>query len=93
MPNAKSWGGSLGRARSLGFIIAAVSRRAAEMQLSIEVGSDPIAGSVSVDAGAPERFRGWIELVAAIESARHTASGGGEESLGAFRGAANGGAI
>jgi hypothetical protein len=62
------------------------------MQLSIEIGSDPISGSVSVGAGAPQQFRGWIELVAAIESVRHTALVGVEESLGAFP-RANGGLI
>ena len=71
-------------------IIAGVTGRAANMQLSIEIGSDPISGSFSVDAGAPQQFRGWIELVAAIESVRHTASGGIDETLGALHGARRG---
>lgn len=60
------------------------------MQLSIEIGSEPIAGSVSVESGAPEHFSGWIELVAAIESARSNGASGGDESLGAFPGASGG---
>lgn len=56
------------------------------MSLSIEVGSDPISGSLSVDAGAPQRFRGWIELVAAIESLRGKTSVGGDEGLAALPG-------
>ena len=60
------------------------------MQLLVEVGSDPISGSVSVDAGAEQEFRGWIELVAAIESVRHSEDGGLEESLGALPGAKRG---
>ena len=60
------------------------------MRLSIEVGSDPISGSLSVGTGAPRQFRGWIELVGAIESLRETAEG--DESLGALPGA-NGASI
>jgi hypothetical protein len=60
--------------------------------LSIEVGSDPIAGSLSVGAGAPREFSGWIELVAAIESVRHAAAGGTDQTLGLIPGA-NGGGI
>ncbi len=57
------------------------------MQLSIEIGSEPIRGSVAVDHGAPQEFSGWIELVAAIESARHTGASNGGESLRAVQGA------
>jgi hypothetical protein len=60
------------------------------MQLSIEIGSEPISGSVRVDAGAPQEFSGWIELVAAIESARHQGATNGGETLRAVRGASNG---
>jgi|GEM_PF-5082241 len=67
-------------------MIVPVSGRAKQMQLAIEIDSDPIAGSVSVGAGAPQRFSGWIELVAVIESARRAASAGGEEKLGALSG-------
>jgi hypothetical protein len=42
---------------------------------------------VSVGAGVPQQFHGWIELVAAIESVRHAAPGGADETLGAFPGA------
>ena len=43
---------------------------AARLELSIDVGSDPIRGSVVVEAGAPQPFCGWMELTAAIEAAR-----------------------
>ncbi len=60
---------------------------AAELQLSIEIGSDPISGSVTVAGGAPQKFTGWIELVAAIESVRNAKAGGAEKTLGSFPGA------
>jgi hypothetical protein len=68
-----------------------VTRRAAEMQLSIDIGSEPISGSVSMGNGAAHEFCGWIELVATIEAARDTDAGGGK-TLGSFPGA-NGGSI
>ncbi len=45
--------------------------RVVELELVIEIDSDPISGSLTV-GGRPEasRFTGWIELVAAIEAAR-----------------------
>jgi hypothetical protein len=54
------------------------------LKLSIDVGSEPISGSLSADAGAPQLFRGWIELVAAIEALRHTPSPGAQHGLGAY---------
>jgi hypothetical protein len=42
----------------------------AEVRLSIDVGSDPIAGSLHTDRQQPQRFSGWVELAAAIEAAR-----------------------
>ena len=86
----KSWGGCLGRAAATGVIIAPVTGRAATVELSIDIGSDPISGSFSVDAGAAKQFRGWIELVAAIESARDAASGGFDQALGALPGVKRG---
>jgi hypothetical protein len=86
----KAWGGCLGRAPRPGSIIGGVSGRAANVQLLVEIDSDPISGSVSVDAGAPREFRGWIELVAAIESVRHATSEGLDETLGAVPGARRG---
>lgn len=78
---AKPWGGCLGRKTWMRLIMSSMRYRAAQMQLSIEVGSDPITGSVSVGAGAPQQFSGWIELVAAIESARDaTSNGAGRKS-------------
>jgi hypothetical protein len=48
-----------------------VTERSAQLQLTIDIDSDPITGSVAVGEGAAHQFRGWMELVAAIESARH----------------------
>lgn len=73
-------------------MIVGVTGRDATMQLSVEIGSDPISGSLSVDDGAPQQFCGWIELVAAIESLRHTASMGADGRAGARPGV-NGGAF
>jgi hypothetical protein len=44
--------------------------RSAELNLVIEIESDPIKGSVSTDATEPQLFSGWMELVAAIEAVR-----------------------
>ena len=67
-----------------------MTRRATEMQLSIEVGSEPIAGSVAVGGGSSQQFCGWIELVETIESARGSGSSGGEGGLAAAAGASGG---
>lgn len=63
-----------------------VSGRSVHLQLSIETESDPIEGSLATGGGAPQGFCGWIELVAAIESARQV-PGGPEKTLGASPGA------
>ena len=60
------------------------------MQLSIEIESEPITGSVTLGAGAPQHFSGWIELVAAIESARHAGASLGGEELRSVSGASGG---
>lgn len=44
---------------------------AARLQLSIEIDSDPISGSLSREASEPRAFCGWMELAEAIESVRH----------------------
>jgi hypothetical protein len=44
----------------------------ARLQLAIDLGSDPIAGSLQSPGRDPVRFIGWIDLVAAIEEARDT---------------------
>jgi hypothetical protein len=41
-----------------------------DLHLRIDPGSDPISGSVGLAGREPVRFRGWIDLVAAIEDAR-----------------------
>lgn len=68
-------------------MIPDMTGRATQVQLSIEVDSEPISGSLSVGAGAPQQFCGWIELVAALESVRGAASNGAGESLGSLPGA------
>jgi hypothetical protein len=44
--------------------------RSTELHLTIQIGSDPIAGSVSGSTGQPQLFCGWMELVAVIEAVR-----------------------
>ena len=57
--------------------MSSVARSVATLQLSIEVDSEPISGSVSSGAHGAESFNGWIELAAAIEAARIAAPDGG----------------
>gem|GEM_PF-3045516 len=47
-----------------------MDRSTAHLDLAIELESEPIAGSLTVPGANPQRFSGWIELVAAIEAAR-----------------------
>jgi hypothetical protein len=56
-------------------MLECVDLGSAQLQLSIELGSDPISGSVAPVAGEARRFSGWIELVAAIEDARASSTG------------------
>ena len=58
-------------------MIVPVRNHTADIQLSIEIDSDPIRGLVSVGAGDPRSFAGWMELVAAIEAARSEAGNPG----------------
>lgn len=50
--------------------------RATQLELTIDIDSDPITGSVAVGAGAAQGFSGWMELVATIESARQEGDAG-----------------
>jgi hypothetical protein len=45
-------------------------RGTTQLQLAIDLDSDPISGSVSNGGQGMRAFTGWIELVAAIEAAR-----------------------
>lgn len=54
-----------------------MTERATDLKLAVDVGSDPISGSVAVGSGDPQGFCGWIELVAVIEAARHNGGGPG----------------
>jgi hypothetical protein len=56
-----------------------------QLRLTIDLGSDPISGSVEVAEHAPMLFRGWIDLVSAIEDARASVSA--TKSLGCLPGA------
>jgi hypothetical protein len=62
------------------------------LQLSIEVQSEPITGSLTGAPGeTPRSFSGWVELASAIEAARcHGVNGADAEKLGLTPGA-NGG--
>jgi hypothetical protein len=66
-----------------------VSNRTVNLSVSIDIGSEPIKGSVSNGNRDPQAFSGWIELVAAIEAARSEQHGsrGQTKSLGALPGA------
>jgi hypothetical protein len=70
-----------------------VARTTRHLELSIEVDSDPISGSVSNGAHGSRPFSGWIELVGAIEAVRSpVAAPGGSgqtdaETLGSVPGA------
>jgi hypothetical protein len=55
-----------------------VTKPTAHLELAIDVDSDPISGLVSNGAGRSRPFTGWIELVAAIESARIERPGVGD---------------
>jgi hypothetical protein len=64
-----------------------VTRPTANLELAIELDSDPITGSVSNGHAGSRPFRGWIELVAEIEAARSSSAGvngiGGADQVGA----------
>lgn len=47
-----------------------VSPAGAEITLTLEAASEPIAGSYSTGGGQSGRFRGLLELVGALERAR-----------------------
>lgn len=52
-----------------------MTERATHLKLAVDVGSDPITGSLAVGGGDPRSFCGWIELVAEIEAARYNGEG------------------
>jgi hypothetical protein len=45
------------------------------LHVAIDVGSDPISGSVASGDGEPRRFAGWVELAAEIETLRRAGRG------------------
>jgi hypothetical protein len=63
-----------------------VERPTRHLELAIDIGSDPISGSVTNGAQRSQPFIGWIELTAAIEAARSTGETG-RETLGSLPGA------
>ena len=71
----------------------------AHLELTIDLESDPISGSVSNGVQGPRRFTGWIELVTAIEAVRssgasaHRSGETSAETLGSIPGANAGGAV
>jgi 2-methylisocitrate lyase-like PEP mutase family enzyme len=44
---------------------------AEDLRLTIERGSDPIAGSLGLPDGRALRFEGYVQLVAALEDVRN----------------------
>lgn len=60
------------RAGSPAGIVAAMEANAAEVGLTIERGSDPIAGSLELPGGLTVRFEGYVQLVAALEGVRES---------------------
>lgn len=52
-----------------------MSTTTARLDLAIDVGSDPITGSLTLAGSEPCHFQGWIELTEAIESARRRRGG------------------
>jgi hypothetical protein len=48
---------------------------ALNLVLTLEVEQLPIAGTVQQDSAESQRFDGWLELIAAIESALKAARG------------------
>jgi hypothetical protein len=47
------------------------------LRISIEIdpGAEPVAGRIIVAGDAPRAFVGWMELVHAIDRARHASTG------------------
>jgi hypothetical protein len=67
----KVWGDALVRTRpALVIVIGTMSDGHRTMRLSVEIGSDPVAGELAIEAGPAQRFSGWVELVERIEAAR-----------------------
>ena len=51
------------------------------LRISIEIdpGTEPLAGRITVPGASPRAFVGWMELVHAIDHARLSSEGRGEE--------------
>ena len=54
---------------------------AVEVRLAIDVGSDPIAGQLSIGGAPPRPFGSWLELIAALDEARSSRPSGLAEKL------------
>jgi hypothetical protein len=63
-------GGCLGRTPVLWPMLGDMETGSVHVRLTIDLGSDPISGAVEVADREPMLFRGWIDLVSAIEDAR-----------------------
>ncbi len=66
-----------------------MTRPSVIVNLSIDLGSDPISGSLTAGLDPePRRFSGWVELAGAIEEVRVRRTGGARaETLGSMPGA------
>jgi len=66
--------------------------RTVHLQISIEVQSEPISGSLMGDHGEqPRQFSGWVELASAIEAARRQGVNGADTEILGWTPGANGG--
>ena len=43
------------------------------LELELELGTEPICGSLRPERGEPRRFCGWLELASALEALAHPA--------------------
>jgi hypothetical protein len=51
------------------------------LRISIEIdpGTEPVSGNITLPGAAPRAFVGWMELVHAIDRARHARDGDEED--------------
>jgi hypothetical protein len=60
-------------------MIGTVNRPRAHLAVELEVGADPIQGSLRTHDGTEARFAGWLELVRLLETAAEGADEGDAE--------------
>jgi hypothetical protein len=55
-------------------MLGSVEIARAQLNLAIDIDSEPISGSATWSDGEPRRFSGWIDLAALIEEVRASAA-------------------